>query len=93
MLYLNIITWEPPQREAVMKRFASQGAKLPAGMKMLGLWADICGGRVFELVDTGDVRDPKVSVQANHEWTDLCKIESVGVMNAEEMMKVVSGKK
>ena len=92
MLYMNIITWEPPQRDAVLKRFATLGVKLPAGWKMMGMWGEVTGGRVFELVDTSDTRDPKLSVQINHEWSDLCKIESVGVMNPEEMLKVVMGK-
>lgn len=35
MQYLNIITWEPPQRDAVIKRFATMGVGLPAEFKML----------------------------------------------------------
>lgn len=92
MLYMNIITWEPPQREAVIKRFATQGAKLPAGYKMLGMWGDVCGGRVFELVDASEASDPKAAALTNHMWTDLCKIESIRVMNIEELIKIVSGK-
>jgi hypothetical protein len=93
MLYLNIITWEPPQREAVIKRFATEGVKLPAGYKSLGMWGDICGGRVFQLVDAGDARDPKAAFLTSHAWTDVCKLDSVAVMNIEEMMKVISSKK
>jgi len=90
MLYMTTITWEPPQRDAVLKRFATQGAKPPAGVKILGMWGDIHGGKVYELSDWGNVNDPKLVVQAAHAWSDLCKIESVTVMNAEEIMKVIS---
>jgi hypothetical protein len=57
-----------------------------------GIWGDICGGRIFQLVDLGDVRDPKVSFQANYAWNDLCKIESIAVMNPVEMVKIIPGK-
>jgi hypothetical protein len=93
MLIMTIVTWEPPQRDAVLKRFATQGAKLPAGAKTLGMWGDVHGGRLFQLVEWADVPDPKISVQISHLWTDLCKVEVVPVMNAEELMKVISGKK
>jgi hypothetical protein len=93
MLYMTIITWEPPQRDAVLKRLATQGFKPHAGVKVLGTWGDIHGGRVFMLEDWGDVNDPKISVQESHLWNDLCKIQPVPVMSAEEIMKVISGKK
>jgi hypothetical protein len=68
------------------------GVGLPAEFKMLGIWGDICGGRMFQLVDTGDVRDPKVAFQTNYAWNDLCKIESIAVMNPVEMVKIIPGK-
>jgi hypothetical protein len=92
MLYLTITTWEPPQREAVIKRFATQGVKLPAGYKSLGMWGDVCGGRIFQLVDSGNTRDVKAAFITNHMWTDLCKIESISVMNIEEIMKILPTK-
>jgi hypothetical protein len=93
MLYMTTVTWEPPQRDAVLKRFATQGAKPSPGVKILGMWGDLNGGRVYELSDWGDVNDPKIYIQASYAWNDLCKIEPVAVMNAEEMMKVISSKK
>lgn len=92
MLYMTTVTWEPPQRDDVLKRLATQGAKHSPGVKILGMWADIHGGRVYELSDWGDVNDPKIEIQAAHVWNDLCKIEPVQVMNAEEFMKVISSK-
>jgi hypothetical protein len=93
MLHMAVITWEPPQRDAALKRFAAQGAKPPAGVKILGTWADINCERAFMLVDWGDVFDPKNAAQFIHSWGDLCKIEPVTVMNAEELIKVVLSKK
>jgi hypothetical protein len=89
MLYMTILTWEPAQRDAVIKRFATQGPKLPAGVKLLGMWAAFHGSRVFSLEEWPPAHDPKLVIEANFAWTDLCKIEAVPVMEAQEMMKLL----
>ena len=89
MLYMTIITWEPPQRDAVAKRFATLGPKHPAGVKVLGHWVDVNGGRAFELTDWPPAVDPKILVETSFASNDLCKIESVPVMPAGEIMKLL----
>ncbi len=89
MLFMSIYTYEPEKREAVIKRRAEKGAISPPGMKIVGEWSDITGGRVFRLVE---VDDPRVMLGASAAWADLGKIESVPVMQTEEVMKLVSGK-
>ena len=89
MLFMTIYTYEPEKREAVIKRRAEKGAMAPPGMKIVGEWSDITGGRVFKLVE---VDDPRVMLGASAAWADLGKIESVPVMQTEEVMKLVSGK-
>ena len=89
MLFMSIYTYEPEKREAVIKRRAEKGAMAPPGMKIVGEWSDITGGRVFRLVE---VDDPRVMLGASAAWADLGKIESVSVMQTEEVMKLVSGK-
>ncbi len=89
MLFMTIYTYEPEKREAVIKRRAEKGAMAPQGMKIVGEWSDITGGRVFRLVE---VDDPRVMLGASAAWADLGKIESVPVMQTEEVMKLVSGK-
>ena len=89
MLFMSIYTYEPEKREAVIKRRAEKGAMAPPGMKIFGEWSDITGGRVFRLVE---VDDPRVMLGASAAWADLGKIESVPVMQTEEVMKLVSGK-
>jgi len=89
MLYMTIITWEPAQRDAVIKRVQTMGVKVPKGVKVLGMWADLSGHRVFQLTDWPPVADPKIILEDNLAWTDLVKIESVPVMQVEEMMKLL----
>ena len=89
MLFMTVYTYEPEKREAVIKRRAEKGKMAPPGMKIVGEWSDITGGRVFRLVE---VDDPRVMLGASAAWADLGKIESVPVMETEEVMKLVSGK-
>ncbi len=37
--------------------------------------------------------DPKFSIKANFEWNDILKIESVPVMEAEELLKLFASMK
>ena len=86
MLFMTIYTYEPEKREAVIKRRAEKGAMAPPGMKIVGEWSDITGGRVFRLVE---VDDPRVMLGASAAWADLGKIETVPVMQTEEVMKLL----
>ena len=85
MLYMNILTWDPDKRDEVMKRAQTKGFA-HEGIKVLGTWGDLQGGRSFQL--TEEPADPKLSLKANFEWNDVLKIESVPVMEAEELLKI-----
>ena len=87
MLYMNILTWDPDKRNDVIERAVTKGLG-HEGIKVLGTWADICGGRCFQLSE--EPGDPKVHIKANFSWNDILKIESVPIMEAEELIKLVS---
>ena len=90
MLYMHIITWEPPQRDAVEKRAQTMGLKVAEGVKLIGFWNDLHGNRAFMLVDTPPAAvDAKHILEASWAWSDLCKIEVVPVMELEEVMKLL----
>ena len=89
MLFMSVYTYEPAQREEVIKRRAEKGAMAPPGMKIIGEWSDVTGGRVFRLVE---VDDPRVMLGASAAWADLGKVESVPVMETEEVMKLLPRK-
>ena len=90
MLYMNILTWEPGKRDDVLKRVQTKGLS-HEGIKVLGTWADVVGGRCFQL--TEEPSDPKLSIKANFAWNDLLKIECVPVMEAEQLVKVLANLK
>jgi hypothetical protein len=89
MLFMTIYTYEPKEREAVIKRRLEQGAMAPPGMKIIGEWGALGGGRIFRLVEADD---PRVILGATTAWADLGKIEVFPVMETEEVMKLISRK-
>ena len=89
MLFMTTYTYEPGNREAVIKRRVEKGAMVPPGMKILGEWSALTGGRVFRLVE---VEDPRAMAGASAAWGDLGKIETIPVLPTEEMMKLLLSK-
>ena len=85
MLFMDIWTWEPEKRDEVEKRAAEW--KCPEGIREHGHWIDLTGNRAFYLYE---VEDPKVLLAANDYLTDIAKCESVPVMDAEEVKKLLS---
>jgi hypothetical protein len=90
MLYMHIITWEPAQRDAVVKRAQTMGLKMAEGEKLIGFWNDLHGHRAFMLVDMPPAAvDEKHILESSWPWSDLCKTETVAVMAFEEVMKLL----
>jgi len=89
MQYMVIFTWEPEKRDKVIKRAQTLGIEPPEGMKVIGRWADLDGGRTFELVETDN---PKAMLAFSLSWCDLGKIESTPVMEVAEAMKLIPSK-
>lgn len=88
MLYMTILTWDPDKRDAVLERAKKIGLE-HEGMKVIGTWVDVAGGRSFQLCDIPRDIDPMLSLKANLAVNDLVKIEDVPVMDATEMMKLM----
>ena len=87
MLFMSIFTYEPKNREAVIKRRLEKGRMEPPGVKVIGEWSYLGGGRVFRLIE-GD--EPRAMLGATAAWADLGKIEIFPVMATEEVMKLLS---
>jgi hypothetical protein len=87
MLFMTIFTWEPEKTDEVGKRrLETVGKPPPKGVKELGRWAQISGGRSFVL---SDVSDPKAYVEALRPWRDLGKFEVIPVLEGEKMVKLI----
>ena len=84
MLFMCIFTWEPEQRNEVIKR-RMQGQALPEGVKSIGEWVELGGARSFRLIDAPD--DAKLALAAALPWTDIGKLQMIPVMDSEEAVK------
>ena len=71
--------WELDSREEVMKRAQTEGLN-NEGIKVLGIWADLAGDRCCQL--SGEPADPKLSITASFEWSDILKVGCVTVVDA-----------
>jgi len=89
MLVMTVFTWEPDKRDEVLKRRMEKGALAPDGMKIIGEWVDVSGGRVFRLTE---VKDDRAMMAGSLAWTDLGKVDSAPVMVTEDVLKLASGK-
>ena len=86
MLFMSIFSWEPEQRNEVIKR-RMQGQALPEGVKAIGEWVQVGGGRVFRLID---IPDSKLGLASALPWTDIGKLELIPVMDSEEAVKLAA---
>ena len=84
MLLMDILTWEPAKGAEVIKRRGEE--KIPQGIKIIGEWIDLGGGRAFRLVE---VADPKLLFAMTSFWIGFGKKELVPVMEGEEAMKLM----
>jgi hypothetical protein len=89
MLVMTVFMWDPADRDDVLKRRMEKGAMAPAGMKILGEWVDVSGGRVFRL---SEVKDAKTMMAGTLSWSDLGFVDSSPVLETDEVMKLASGK-
>jgi len=88
MLHLSIYRYTPENRKAIVARFMETGGKPPPGVKLLGRWTDLAGGRGFTLAESDD---PVAVGKYFYQWNDLMSFEVVPVMNDEQLAKVLGG--
>jgi hypothetical protein len=88
MLFMCISTWEPQQaKEAVKKRLEREDMEIPKGLKKLGEWGYIGGGKAFVLFD---VEDPAALMKLYMEWSDVMKMEAVPVLERKDIAEMRS---
>ena len=89
MQFMTVYTYSPEQRREVIEQRVEKGALIPEGMKVLGEWSHVGGGKVFRLVE---VSDPAVMAQATHPWASLGVIEMYPVMDTDKLLAVLGPK-
>jgi len=89
MLFMTVYTYEPENREAVIKQRAEKGGLVPPGVKIMGEWSAVGAGRVFRLVEADSV---PVLLAAVHPWASLGKVETYPVMPVDDVIKLLAKK-
>jgi len=89
MLFMTVFTYEPGNREAVIKQRAEKGGLVPPGVKIMGEWSAVGAGRVFRLVEADSV---PALLAAVHPWAYLGKVKTYPVMPVDEVIKLLTGK-
>lgn len=90
MLFMCTSTWDPGHaNEAIKKRLdmEKEGDAVPAGMKVLGEWGYLGGGKAFTLID---VDDPSAIMGMWMQWTDAVSVDMVPVLERKDIKKLRS---
>jgi len=91
MLFMNIYTWEPGQRDALInRRMEKKGPTLAEGVKKVHEWLDVGGGRGFMICETND---PKALMTSVMGWSDLMKQQIVPLLDTTEIFPTEKGNK
>jgi hypothetical protein len=78
-MYLYVELWD-----ALIARRLERGDSLPQGLKRVGEWMAVGGGRGFILLEATDVNP---MIENTILWNDLMEIETFPVANLEDVMK------
>ena len=89
MLFMTVYTYEPRNREAVIKQRAEKGGLVPSGVKIMGEWSAVGAGRVFRLVEADSVQ---ALLAAVHPWANLGEVKTYPVMPVDDVIKLLTGK-
>ena len=85
MLFLNIWTYGPEQRDKAVQRRAEIGLGLGAGAKVLHEWSDLAGGRGFLIVEADDTTPMLQGILA---WSDILEMEIIPIVDTNEVLKM-----
>ena len=90
MLFMNIYTWKPEQRDALVKRrMEKKGPALAEGVKKVHEWLDVGGGRGFMICEAND---PKAIMTSVMGWSDLMSEQIVPIIDTAELFPAEKGK-
>ncbi|KPL17160.1 MAG: hypothetical protein AMJ92_12030 [candidate division Zixibacteria bacterium SM23_81] len=84
MLFLSILSFDAANRQAILKRRALGKEKVPQGVHVLQELVDLSKNRIFRI---SEVTDPQAILEANMAWNDLGEVETVVVMETEEVLE------
>lgn len=88
MLFMLIFEYSPENRNVLIKKYVEKGPMIPDGIKEVGMWSSVSGGRVYSIYETDD---PAALAKFGQNWNDLGTGEIIPVMKTVEYIKLVAG--
>ena len=86
MLYVCTWSYPPERRNEVHARFKETGGPPPEGVKMIGRWHSLGGGKGVCLSETNDA---VALAKWTQDWSDLMSMDVYPVMDDETAAKVI----
>lgn len=87
MLFVSLYTIPSNNRNQTQERFKKAGGKPPAGVKMIGRWHSLAGGRGVTLLEANDAQ---AVAQWAQEWTDLVHFDIYPVIDDAGFAKLLT---
>ena len=81
MKFITIASWEPHQRDELFKKRMENGRMAPKGIKVIGEWLDIQGGRAVWLHEADSAME---GLKWSNRWNDINKFESFPVVEVKD---------
>ena len=81
MKFITIASWEPHQRDELVKRRMENGRMAPKGIKVISEWVDVLGGRAVWLYEADSAME---GFKWSNRWSDINKFESFPVVEVKD---------
>ena len=85
MLFMDIITFEPKDKDEVLERFKDW--EYPEGITVIGEWDDLSSCRHILLYDA---ENSEAYAAAMFPWLDICRFDSFPVMESSDVAKFMA---
>jgi len=87
MYFVSVYTLAPERRNAALERFKKTGGMPPKGVKLIGRWHSVVGGRGVTVYESDD---PQAIAEWAHQWNDLIRFEIFPAIDDAGFAKLLS---
>jgi hypothetical protein len=87
MLFVSLYTIPSENRNQAQERFKKGGGQPPAGVKMIGRWHSLGGGRGITLLEANDAQ---AVAQWAQQWSDLIHFDIYPAIDDAGFAKLLS---
>jgi hypothetical protein len=91
MLFMTIYSFDPAQKNEIVKRRMESGSGAPEGVKVIGEWISTDGLHGFLLLT--ETNDARLLMAGAGGWNDLMRLNTTPVIPAEEALAFVKSMK